>query len=87
MGRKHGRKRRKCWLPAFSPIPTMSSKGFFFRFVNGGYLDFSHLTELKSIIITEIYIRKQYKSSKIKNKTITKKIYLMGVPLKGYVAS
>ena len=20
---KHGRKRRKCWLPAFSPFPTM----------------------------------------------------------------
>ena len=24
-------KRRKCWLPAFSPFPTMFSKGFFPR--------------------------------------------------------
>ena len=39
----------------------------------GGYLDFSHLTELKNIYITEIHMRKQYKSSKIKNKKITKK--------------
>ena len=39
----------------------------------GGYLDFSHLTELKNVYITEIYMRKQYKSSKIKNKEITKK--------------
>ena len=27
--RKHCGKRRKCWLPAFSPFPTMFSKGFF----------------------------------------------------------
>ena len=26
-GRKHCGKRRKCWLPAFSPFPTMFSKG------------------------------------------------------------
>ena len=25
-GRKHCGKRRKCWLPAFSPFPTMFSK-------------------------------------------------------------
>ena len=24
-------KRRKCWLPAFSPFPIMFSKGFFFQ--------------------------------------------------------
>ena len=30
-GRKHSGKRRKCWLPAFSPFPTMFSKGFFFK--------------------------------------------------------
>ena len=58
--------------------------------VKGGYLDFSHLTELKNIYITEIYMRKQYKSSKIKNKKNSKlffSFFLMGVPLKGYVAS
>ena len=29
-GRKHCGKRRKCWLPAFSPFPRMFSKGFLF---------------------------------------------------------
>ena len=33
----------------------------------GGYLDFSHLTELRNIYITEIYMKKQYKSSVTKN--------------------
>ena len=33
IGRKHCGKRRKCWLPAFSPFPTMFSKGFFFRVI------------------------------------------------------
>ena len=28
-GGKHCEKRRKCWLPAFSPFPTMFSKDFF----------------------------------------------------------
>ena len=32
-GRKHCGKRRKCWLPAFSPFFTMFSKAFFFRVV------------------------------------------------------
>ena len=26
-------KMRKCWLPAFSPFPTMFSKDFFFKVV------------------------------------------------------
>ena len=46
----------------------------------GGYLDFSHLTELKSICITEIYMKKQYKSSRIKNHNITEKKIMMGFP-------
>ena len=29
--RKHCGERRKCWLPAFSPFPTMFSKAFFSR--------------------------------------------------------
>ena len=32
-GRKHCGKRRKCWLPASSPFPTMFSKGFLYRVV------------------------------------------------------
>ena len=37
--------------------------------LKGGYLDFSHLTELVNMYITEIYRKKkkQYKSSRIKN--------------------
>ena len=31
--RKHCGKRRKCWLPAFSPFPTNFSKGLFLRVV------------------------------------------------------
>ena len=33
MDGKHCGKKRKCWLPAFSPFPTMFSKGFFFRVI------------------------------------------------------
>ena len=32
-------------------------------------------------------MKKQYELSKIKNRKITKQIFLLGVPLKGYVAS
>ena len=32
-GRKHIGKRRKCWLPAFSPFPSMFSKGILIRVV------------------------------------------------------
>ena len=32
-GRKHCRKRGKCWLPAFSSFPTMFSKGFLYRVI------------------------------------------------------
>ena len=41
----------------------------------GGCLDFSHLTELENIdlYIIEIYMKKQYKSSIIKNHKTTEK--------------
>ena len=52
-----------------------------------GYLDFSHLTKLKYIYITEIYMTKRYKSSTTKNHKITKKNFFDGVPLQGYVAA
>ena len=32
-GRKHGGKRRKCWLPGFSPFQAIISKGFFPRVI------------------------------------------------------
>ena len=40
--------------------------------VKGGYLEFSHLTEFENMYITGIYMKKQYKSSIIKNHIITK---------------
>ena len=55
--------------------------------LKGGYSDFSHLTKLKNVYITEIYMKKQYKSSRIQNHKITKKYILDGDSLKGYVAS
>ena len=45
----------------------------------GGYLDFSRLTKLKNVYINEFYMKKQYKSSTIKNK-ITKKKKLIVFP-------
>ena len=35
--------------------------------LKGGHLDFSHLTEFKYIYITEMYMKKQYKSLINKN--------------------
>ena len=54
--------------------------------IKGGCVGFSHLTELKQLYITEIYMKKLYKSSITKNHKIEKK-NVDGVPLKGYVAS
>ena len=52
--------------------------------VKGGYLDFSHITELKNIYtcITEIYMKKKYKSSIIKNRKIKKKNFFGWCSLK-----
>ena len=36
----------------------------------GGYLDFSHLTKLEYIYISDMYMKKQYKSSITKNHKI-----------------
>ena len=49
--------------------------------LKGGYLDFSHLTGLKKIYITEIYMQK--KSSIVKNHKITN-IFFYGIPLTHY---
>ena len=43
--------------------------------INGGYLNFSHLTELENICITKMYMRKQYKSSLTKNHEIKQKYF------------
>ena len=36
-GRKHRGKRRKCWLPALSPFPTVFAKDPFLRVVKSRY--------------------------------------------------
>ena len=46
---KHCGKRRKCWLPAFSPFPTMFLKGFVPRVIKSG----DSRTLLQSINDTE----------------------------------
>ena len=53
------------------------------RDLKGGYLDFLHLTELKNIYVTEIYMKKHHISSIIKNHKIRRKYIFDGVPLKG----
>ena len=80
-------KRRKRWSPAFSPFPSMFSKGLLLRVVKGGYLDFSHLSESKIVCITEICMKKQYKSSIIQNFKITNKKKIWWCSLKRPVAS
>ena len=62
--------RRLTWVDTFrkcfkSPLHIV--------WVKGGYLGFSHLVELRNINSTDIYMKKQYKSSRIKNHKITKK--------------
>ena len=47
--------------------------------VKRGYLGFSHLIELK-MYITEIYMKKQNKSSLTKNHKITQNKFLMVFP-------
>ena len=65
---------------------TGEKKITFIKGIKGGYLDFSHLNELVKIYITEIYRKKQYKSSRIKNHKTTKIIKIIffdGIPFKG----
>ena len=45
----------------------------------GGYLDFYISPKLKNIYITETYLKKEYRSSVIKNHKITNKIFFDGV--------
>ena len=57
--------------------------------LKGGYLDFSHITELKIVYtsITEIYMKKQYNSTITKIHKIKQNIVFDGVPSTGYVTS
>ena len=54
----------------FLLLPAMFSQAISFRVVKGGYLDFSHLTELQNINIAEICMKKKYRSSVTKNHKI-----------------
>ena len=58
------------------------------KVLKGGHLGFFTSHQIKNICSTEIYTKKLYKSSIIKNHKITKKTTVFdGGPLKGYVAS
>ena len=59
------------------------------EWAKGGYLVFPHLTKLKNIHITEIYMKKQYKSPIIENHKFIKKKpnFFLWCSLKGYIAS
>ena len=69
---------------ARSSLSAISTVSFFtMKEFKGGYLDFSHLIELKTIYITDIHMKKQHKSSITKNHEIKKKkkcIFLMVFP-------
>ena len=53
-GRKHCGKRRKCWLTAFSPFPTMYSKGFFHRVIKSCDCVFKNL-EINELILFAVW--------------------------------
>ena len=66
MGRKHCRKRRKCWLTAFSPFPTM----FFQRLLYPGCLKSVFCGyELNAITSNKLYVTYtvEYVYEKIEN--------------------
>ena len=73
----------KCFLFVYMYIDVLKLKG--------GYLDFSHLTELKKISISLKFIGNNYTNQQVvrikKNYKKKKKKKIMVVPLRGYVAS
>ena len=65
----------------FSDICLFSPATFSKSVLKGGYLDFSHLFELKKYMyITEIHMKKQYKSSITKNDKIKYIYFFMVFP-------
>ena len=59
-------------------------------YFKGGYLDFSHLTELRKLYITKIYMKNNTNHQYLRIIKLQKKIHIYifdGVPLKGYIAS
>ena len=49
-GKKHCGKRRKCWLPAFSPFPTISSKALLFQRCQKSGLCGNELIHLQKVL-------------------------------------
>ena len=72
--RSHPRIHRENILTKFHEYPIE------YEAFTSGYLDFSHLMGLKNTFITEIYMRKQYKSSITKNHKNKDKYIFDGVP-------
>ena len=56
-------------------------------FLNSGHLDFSHLTELKNVYFTGIYMKTNTNYQELTIIKLRKKIFFDGIPLKGCVAS
>ena len=66
MGRKHCEKRIKCWLSALSPLPTMFSKGIFFR------VFISQDCVVKSLQ-TKVYCKKKPQENEGNGESVTSK--------------
>ena len=63
----------------------LSNQSFKFNFpysLKGGYLDFSHLTKLKNIYITEIYMKRLFNHQELKIMKLQTKILFDGFPFK-----
>ena len=74
-----------CVQPFQGQMPVSLSYltlSFIYTHFKGGYLEFSHLTELENKHIAEINMKKQYKSSIMKNYKITHTKKLMVFPYK-----
>ena len=60
-GKKHVGKRRKCWLPAFSPFSLMFSKEFFFKVIKSQELTPNQTTKFWTLYRVESICRQQIK--------------------------
>ena len=74
IGRKHCGKRRKCWLPAFSPFPTMFLKDFCSESLKVGisWLELTK-TEIFSLLIFDFC--KCFKFGPVKKIIVDEELY------------
>ena len=89
----------KCWLvdymvfnPVFNSISVISQRSVHLSMIScnsfkGGHLDFSHLTELEMYISLKFILKNNINHQELRIIRLLKKMFLMRVPFKGYVAS